>query len=112
MIKHDFCVEGGYPQFKIVGEYWMLQDLYNREIESVQTIIHNLESVINGQVERTDIEGYDVTVVTCNQEGCTIYYNEDDGQKGPIPVQWFLQLYKDWLKFLKDFEDRKQNGET
>jgi hypothetical protein len=108
MIKHDFHIEGGYAQFKIEGEYWMLQDLYNRDIESVKSIIQNLEHVISGQLDQTEIEGFDVTVVECNKDGCTIYYNEDSGEKGPVPVQWFVQLYRDWLRFLEDYEKTKK----
>ncbi|OQP65870.1 hypothetical protein A3860_14850 [Niastella vici] len=109
MIKHSFRInEGGLPGFAIENKYWMLMDLHTRDIRIVKKIIKDLESVINDEVEKAEIEGYDITYVECSKNGCLIYCSGEDTM-GPIPVQWFLDLFKDWLAFLVNFEEAKRN---
>jgi hypothetical protein len=107
MINHEFFInEGGWPTFKIEDKYWMLMDLQVRDIKKVKIIIKDLESVINGEMEKANIEGYEITTVECSKEGCVVDYSYDK-TVGPLPVQWFLDLYKDWLEFLIAFEEHK-----
>lgn len=109
MIKHTFCInEVGLPEFRIEDKYWMLMDLATRDVEEVRKIIKDLESVINGEVETVEIEGYDITGVDCSKDGCEVYYSYET-TIGPLPVIWFLDLYKDWLGFLITFEEHKRN---
>jgi len=108
MIKHDFHVEGGYPQFGIEDEYYMLNDLYNRDVKQVEPIVQNLQLIISGKLDNYDIDGYDTTIVECSKDGCIIYYDVEDTKKGPLPVSWFLDLYKDWLQFLRNFYATKE----
>ena len=109
MIKHHFCInQWGTPDFKVEDKYSMLHDLATRNIEEVKRIIKDLESVINGDTETIDIEGYDTTVVECSKDGCLIYYDVGETSLGPIPVEWVMQLFKDWLDYLIAFEESKK----
>jgi hypothetical protein len=108
MIKHHFCINRwGVPDFKVEDNYWMLHDLVTRDIRIVKKIIKDLESVINGDTETTDIEGYDTTIVECSKNGCLIFC-VGEPTLGPIPVEWVLQLFKDWLDYLIIFEESKE----
>jgi hypothetical protein len=110
MIKHEFHInQGGYPEFKLEDNYWMLQDLTFRDIRNVREIIRDIELVMNGERETVDLEGYDTTIVECSKTECVILYDGTESL-GPIPVQWILDLFKDWLDYLIAFEESKKNN--
>ena len=91
--------------FKLEARYDMLHDLANSNIEEIKKIISDLTSVMNGEIETIDLEGYDTTIVECTKDGCMIYHGVGHTTMGPIPARWLLSLFKDWLAYLVNFKE-------